>query len=196
MPGEIIDILLAYKYAILLPLTIIEGPLVMMVAGFAIRLGGLEFWPTYVLVMIGDLLADIMWYCVGYFWGMPFVRKWGKYLSISEHKVETVERFFHRHSIKILVISKLTMGFGFALVTLIAAGMVKIPFLKYLTLNLVGGFIWTAILMAIGYFFGNAYLSIDHVLGRISVIALFIIIFFCLIGFGKYLGRRVTGTEI
>ena len=52
------------------------------------------------------------------------------------------------------------MGFGFALVTLMVAGMLRVPLKDYIPLNLLGGFIWTAVLVAIGYFFGDIYSSI------------------------------------
>ena len=49
------------------------------------------------------------------------------------------------------------MGFGFAVVTLMVAGMLKVSFKRYVVINLFGGFIWTAMLLVIGYFFGNIY---------------------------------------
>jgi membrane protein DedA with SNARE-associated domain len=52
------------------------------------------------------------------------------------------------------------MGLGFAVVTLTVAGMLKVPFKNYFLLNLFGGFIWTAFLITLGYFFGNFYVLI------------------------------------
>jgi membrane protein DedA with SNARE-associated domain len=35
------------------------------------------------------------------------------------------------------------------------AGLLKVPFSRYFTINLVGGFVWIFALMMIGYYFGN-----------------------------------------
>jgi membrane protein DedA with SNARE-associated domain len=195
MYPPLVATLLYYRYGILIPLAVIEGPFVMLIAGFVVRLGGFDFIPAYFCLLVGDFIADMGWYLVGYFWGMKFVRRWGKYVNVSEENIKKLEHFFHHHSAKILIISKLTMGFGFAVVTLIAAGLVKIPFKKYFLLNLIGGFIWTAVLMGIGYFFGNAYVSVNNIFERVSIVALFIIILTCLFGFGKYLGKRFVETS-
>ena len=92
------------------------------------------------------------------------------------------------------------MGFGFALVTLITAGIAKVPFKKYLLFNVSGQFIWTAILLLIGYFFGNLYYTIDKSFRDVSLVALAIIIVVLIYGFGRYvskrLGERLTKEEI
>lgn len=190
MAEHLISLLEQYRYAIIIPATLVEGPLVMMISGFIIKLGYLSFFPTYICLMIGDTIADIIWYVIGYFYGDSFVKKFGKYFSVTEEKVAAVKKLFHKHHDYILPISKITMGFGFAVVTLLVAGIAKVPFRRYLFLNLIGQFFWTGALMAVGYFFGQLYVTIDNVLGRITIIGLFIIFFFALIGFGKYMKTR------
>ena len=64
--------------------------------------------------------------------------------------MDKIEVFFHKHQDKILFISKITMGFGFAVATLFTAGLVKIPFKKYAMFNFLGGFVWTGFLLAVG----------------------------------------------
>jgi membrane protein DedA with SNARE-associated domain len=114
----------------------------------------------YIALVSGDFVADIGWYCVGRFGGRPIVLKWGHRFGITLKSIEKIEERFKRYHDKILIISKLTMGFGFALVTLVVAGMLRVSFKKYAVLNLIGGFVWTAVLLLVGYFFGNIYASI------------------------------------
>ncbi len=192
---QFIAFILHYKYFIMVLLSLVEGPAVMMASGFFLKLGYVSFLPAYFFLMLGDLMADAGWYAVGYFLGEPFIRRFGKYVSITEEKIATVKRIFHKYQISILFMSKITMGFGFALVTLITAGIVKIPFRRYIAMNLIGQFVWTALLMSVGYFFGNLYLAIDNWFGRLSVFVLFVIVFLCLLGFGKYVRGRFTKTN-
>lgn len=154
--------LFAYRYLIILPLVVIEGPLVMLICGFLIRLGFFEFWLTYLLLVVGDLIGDVVWYYAGKWGARPIANRYGKYLGIAYEDIERFERFFEIHGTKILLISKLTMGFGLASVTLVSAGAARVPMRSYLTLNLIGGFFWTGFLITIGYFFGNVYFSIGE----------------------------------
>lgn len=150
----------ASRYILLFLGAIFEGPLLMVTSGFLYRVGALDLIPMYVALVSGDFVADIGWYFVGRFGGRPMIAKFGHHFGITEESVAKIQERFHKYHEKILIISKLTMGFGFALVTLVVAGMLHTPFKKYVILNLVGGFVWTAMLLLVGYFFGNIYVSI------------------------------------
>jgi membrane protein DedA with SNARE-associated domain len=184
--------ILAYRYWVLLPLTIIEGPVVMLFCGFIVRLGGLELIPTYFLLMAGDFVGDILWYGIGRYGARSLLERFGYFLSVSLADIDRFERLFRKYSIKILFISKITMGFGFALATLMAAGAAHTPFRKYALINILGGFIWTGLLMAVGYFFGNAYLAINTGLRDVLLVALLISAFFALRGVNRYLRKRFS----
>ncbi|MEA2715615.1 MAG: hypothetical protein QOG91_643 [Candidatus Parcubacteria bacterium] len=181
-------------YAIIVFISFVEGPLLAMVCGLLVKLGDFHFIPVYVALMAGDLIGDTVWYGIGYHFGHRFVKRFGKYLSITEQGVSTIERIFHKYKSSILLVSKVTMGFGFALVTLITAGMVKIPFGRYLAMNILGQFIWTGILISLGYWFGHLYTEVDSIFGKISVLSLFIVASAGLFGYGKYLKKRVAKT--
>ena len=190
-----VQLILHSRYIIIFLLTIIEGPLIMMVSGFLLRLGYLDFLPTYACLMAGDLVGDIAWYSVGYYLGTPFIRKFGKFFSVNEEQIEIVRRIFHKRKNSILFISKITMGFGFALVTLITAGLVHIPFKRYFTINFFGQFIWTAILIYVGYAFGHVYAQVNDAIGKIFIAGLLLLFFLALIGFGRYLRAKMSNTH-
>ncbi len=180
-----------YKYLILFPLAIIEGPILMVASGFFLKLGYFEFWPLYLILMAGDLTGDVVWYGVGYFGGYGFIKKFGRFFSITEELITLIGDFFHRHQSKILLISKITMGFGFALVTLITAGIVKIPFKKYFFFNAAGQLVWTGFLLSLGYFFGNVFLQLNRIFGLISAFAFFILVLTTLYGLSRYFRKKM-----
>ena len=180
-----------YKYLLLIVLTPLQGPVVMMLSGIFLRLEVFEFWPAYFALMIGDLIGDTLWYGVGYYLGHPFIRKFGRFFSITEEHIKTLERLFKHYHNRILILSKVTMGFGFALVTLVAAGLSRVPFKKYILLNAVGQIFWTALLMGLGYFLGHLYTNVDSLLGKFTTIAILVILFAGIIGFGKYIRGNI-----
>jgi membrane protein DedA with SNARE-associated domain len=110
--------------------------------------------------MAGDFVADLGWYAVGRFGARTLINRFGHMFNITPAVINKVEGRFKTYQDKILFISKITMGFGFALATLIVAGMLHVPFKRYALLNFFGGFIWTAFLLFVGYFFGNIYDSL------------------------------------
>ena len=151
-----------------------------------LRLNFFYFWPIYLSLMLGDFVADLGWYWVGFYGGRHFVERFGKYFSLTPDVIEKVEDFFHKHQDKILFISKITMGFGFAVATLFVAGLVRIPFKKYALFNFLGGFIWTGILLSLGYFFGNLYAVLNSGFKIVFIIGLAIFMIAALYGGGRY----------
>lgn len=163
----------------------------MVVCGFLLRLGVFSFWPIYLFLVLADFIGDLGWYGVGYYGARKFVPRWGKYLSITPDILEKLERLFEKHHDKILITSKITMGFGFALATLVAAGMARVSLKKYAIYNFLGGLVWTAILLAVGYFFGHLYTMIDKSLKIIFVIFITSLIIGGFYGAGKYLKQSL-----
>jgi membrane protein DedA with SNARE-associated domain len=175
-----------YRYLLTFVLAIAEGPMVMVASGILLRLGFFYFWPIYLSLMLGDFAADLAWYWVGFYGGRRFVERFGKYFSLTPEVLERLENFFHKHQDKILFISKITMGFGFAMATLLTAGIVRIPFRRYALFNFLGGFVWTGILLFLGYFFGNLYAVLNKGFKIVFIIGLAVLMVGLLYGGGRY----------
>jgi membrane-associated protein len=190
-PATILTLVLQYRYPILVPAAFLAGFPVGMVAGVAMRLGYLDFATAYLCLMLGELIGDALWYGIGYQWGENFVKRFGKYVGITHDNVEMAKKFFRVYDQRILFSSKLTTGFGFAIPILFTAGLSRVSFRRYMMANISGQFIWTGGLIAIGYFFGNLYVSVNNVFEKVSTISLFVIVIACLFGFARYLWSRV-----
>lgn len=175
------------KYALVFIGCIIEGPVVMLSAGFLYRLGQFDIIPLYFCLMAGDFVADVIWYAVGRFGARHLVKFLGKFLNITPEILLKIEKRFKTYQNKILFISKITMGFGFALATLVVAGILRVDFKKYAILNLLGGFIWTALLLLVGYFFGNVYDSITGPAKGIFIVASIIFVVYGIWAINRYL---------
>lgn len=145
------------KYILLFAGSYIEGTVVMLTGGVLVRLGQVEFWPTYVALLAGDFLADIMWYFIGYFGARKAVLRWGHLADLTPAVLEKIEKRFHTYHTWVLVISKLTMGFGLAAGTLMVAGMMRISFLRFCVINFLGGVVWVYLVLTVGYYFGNVF---------------------------------------
>lgn len=158
-------------YGVIIALACAEGPWLSLILGVLIRLGFFLFWPVYAALMAGDLIGDVVWYHIGRKYGHGFIARHGARFGITEGGVERMSGLFHKHKDWVLFVSKISNGFGLALVTLMTAGMVRIPFWRYMLINFIGQFIWTGLLVGIGYFFSHMYLTVNNLLGRMALIA-------------------------
>lgn len=153
------NLLFFSKYVIAFLGTIIEGPIVTFMSGFLLKMGYFDFVPLYLCLFGGDFVADIGWYSVGRFGARKVLNKYGRFLKLTPETIEKIENKFKDNQQKIIFTSKITMGLS--LPTLIVAGMMHVPFKKYIKVVFLGGLLWTGILLGIGYFFAHIYVNID-----------------------------------
>ena len=141
-----------YGYAIMLPLMIIEGPVVTLLSAMMASLGAFNVWMVLTLSIAGDMIGDVVLYGLGYKYGMNFVRGFGKYIGITERLVGKMEKYFLKHGGKTIFAVKSTTGLCWA--TFVAAGIAKMDFKKYIKYSFYGGIVWSSFLVAMGYFYG------------------------------------------
>ncbi len=188
----LVGLIVQYKYAILVPGALFLGPSVSLVSGFFVRLGDLEIIPAYIALMAGELIGDVLWYWIGYRYGERFLKRFGRFVSITEKHVQIAQSLFRRYHTSILFISKITMGFGFAIAILFSAGLSRVPFRWYMTVNILGQFFWSAILLGAGYALGQVYVNLGGILERTILIAFGVILVGLFVGFARYAAGQVA----
>jgi membrane protein DedA with SNARE-associated domain len=190
---QIILLLTAHKYLFLFPVVVVEGPIITVIAGFLSSLGLLNIFIAYAVVVGGDIVGDIMYYALGYYGRQRFAKRWGRFLGITSERVERLEKHFEKHSGKTLVIGKLSQGVG--AVVLVAAGIARVPFRKFIWYNFVPTLPKSLILLLIGYYVGESYIKISSYLdyaaiGTVVAAIIFIVIYFMMRKVSKkYAGR-------
>ncbi len=176
MENYLIQLLLTYKYAILIPIAFFEGHIISLIAGFLARMGYLNPFIAGAFIVIGNLLGDIVLYWIGYYKGEKIIKKWGGYIHVSEESFQKSHQLFHKYRNYVLFLSKITNGFGLSMAVLFTAGAARIPFGVYLWWNILGECAWTGLLIAIGYFFGQLYSVANNVILRVGLVVFGILI--------------------
>ena len=167
---HITQLLVAYKYFILFPIVVVEGPIATVIAGLIISLGYLNFLVAYLVIVAGDVAGDCIYYAIGRFGREHFIERWGKYIGLNPQRVIHVEKHFDKHGSKTLFIGKMAHGIGS--IFLVAAGMVKMPFSRFVSANLLATFIKSLILILIGYYFGQSLEKINSAFEFISALSI------------------------
>ncbi len=147
-----------YGYFILFPLAVIEGPMVAVVAGFLSFLGLMNIFIAYAIIMIGDVVGDSGYYMAGRWGGNYFSR----YFTKHAEKISKVKTYFETHQRKAIALSKLFHGIG--ITGLLAAGSLKIPYKRYITICFLTTAAQSVVLFAIGILFGHTYIQLNRYL--------------------------------
>jgi len=160
--------LIQYKYLLLFPVLVVEGPIITVIAGFLVSLGDLDFLRTYVLAVTADLLGDTLYYTAGRFGAHRFVGRWGKYLGVTWCQIERFKRHFERRVGTSLLLGKLTHGVGGLI--LLAAGVAEVPYGDFLWFNLLGTLPKSLLFLLVGFYFGHGYQRINTYLNVLALI--------------------------
>jgi len=170
-----------FKYFLLFPIVVIEGPIITVIAGYLSQQKILNFFIAYIVVIISDLVGDALYYTMGRWGRNGLIDKWGKYIGLSRERISSLDIHFEKHSGKTILLSKLAHGVG--AIILVAAGASGMPFGKFIFYNFVGSIPKSLALMIVGYFFGHAYNKINEYfdsagLAILGITILAIIIYF------------------
>jgi len=179
-PG--IVVLMAIESSIL-PL---PSELVMPPAGYWIAKGKMNLWLVLLCGTLGSVIGALANYWVAQLLGRAFVRRFGRYVLLSERSLERAERFFAAHGEISTLVGRLLPVIRHLIS--IPAGIARMPLGRFATFTAVGAFAWCVVLTGIGYFLGrnenvlrNA--EVQRYVSRVLVILIPLIV----VGLGVYI---------
>ena len=186
--GQLLPWLIQFRYPLIFPIMVVEGPIITVLAGFLVSLGYLELVPTYLLAVVADLFGDTLYYAVGRTGGDRLVGRWSRHPDSVLGRVVRLKDHFARHAGKTLLMGKLTHGAGGFV--LVAAGVAKVPYGTFLWFNFLGTLPKSLAFLLVGYYFGHSYRQISAYLNDVALTTI-ILVFFAALAFAFY-GIRWT----
>ncbi len=186
---SLILLLTKYGYFILFPLAAFEGPIISLAVGFLIYLGYFKFLTAYAILLLGDLIPDTIYYYIGRFGSKrKIMEKYGSRLNI-------IEKLWLEHGKKTMFFSKL--AYTLSVPFLISAGLVKMPYRKFISYAFPVTLFQYGVLIALGYFLGHSYQIAERYIQYTYVIVAAILILFIIsyILITKYARKRIKEME-
>jgi membrane protein DedA with SNARE-associated domain len=159
--------LAVWLYLLLAFLVAIEGPIATLAAAVASATGYLDPKLVFVSASIGNMSADILWYSFGYLGKIELLGRYSGLLGIKQDTILRLKQGIHDHVGKFLFVAKLTLGL--IVPTLIAAGMARVPWRRWIGLLFLGEGIWTGSLVLAGYYYGQYIMTIEKGLRWVSI---------------------------
>lgn len=155
--------------------------------GGAIASGGIpgtEQHPSLLLVIalgtLAELVGSFISYYIGRVGGKPLVRRWGRYVLVTEGDVARAERFLVGRGAWALPVARM-LPFVRAFASIVA-GLVDIPPVRFGVLSLIGTLIYVVVLSSIGYSLGGEWSKLNHSLSVASYILVAVVVVL-LVGF-------------
>lgn len=142
---------------ILLALGIIALPVpeetLMMVTGLLIARGELKPLETMLAALLGSMTGITTSYLIGRTAGTFFLTKYGKWIGITESRMQKAHNWFEHYGKWTLLIGYFIPGVRHF--TGIIAGVTTLEFKQFALFAYTGALLWVSLFLSIGYFFGN-----------------------------------------
>ena len=149
-----------WNYFILSFLIVLQGPAATLLGGAAANAGLLRPQFVFLAGIIGNLIADVLWYSVGSRGKTEWFLKRGNRFGVRHEHIDRLSRGLDQHAVKILLMAKLS--FGLAVPTLLVTGITRVPWRKWFPIVFIGEAAWTGMLVAVGYFATEAIKQMEY----------------------------------
>jgi len=151
----------AWTYAVLFAIVFAETGLVvtpflpgdslLFAAGAVCAIGDLNVWFLGALLFVAAVLGDTVNYHIGKYIGPPAFS--GRFRWLKKEHLERTQKFFDKYGGKAIVLARFV-----PIVRTFApfvAGVGTMNYAKFITYNVLGGFLWVFLFVGAGYLFGN-----------------------------------------
>ncbi|MSN96740.1 DedA family protein [Campylobacter sp. FMV-PI01] len=155
----------------------------MIPAGYLASQGKMNIFIAWLTGTFGSLMGALFNYFLCFFFGRNLIKKYGKYIRITQEKMAKFEAFFDKHGEISTFNCRLIPGIRQYIS--LPAGLAKMNLIRFSIFTTLGAGIWVAILIAIGYFLGANEEALKQKLHIITLIVFVFVIFSFILYFIK-----------
>jgi membrane-associated protein len=152
---------LAFGEAAFLLGMVLPGETALLVGGFLAARGVLSLPVMIVVAVVCAIAGDSVGYAVGHKVGPPLKVSWAG-RRVGPHRWAKAEAFLHKHGGKAVFLGR-AVAVMRALVPGLA-GMSRMPYRTFFPWNALGGLLWGAGCVLVGYFFAQSLTAVEHLL--------------------------------
>ena len=196
--GTLAPVLDSYGYLAVGGLLFVEdfgvpapGETILIAAAVYAGTGQLNIVAVVVIGFLAALAGDNVGFAIGRFGGRALVLRFGRYVFLTEERLDKAEGFFTRHGGKVVTIARFVEGLRQA--NGIVAGLAKMPWRRFLAFNALGAALWVATWSAVGYLAGNNLTAIYEQLQGYELYLLAALGVLVVVLIGRRLWRRTRG---
>jgi membrane protein DedA with SNARE-associated domain len=127
-------------------------------------------------------------FAIGHFGGRALALRWGRYVFLTEARLDKAEAFFNRHGAWIITVARFIEGLRQA--NGIIAGTTGMRWLRFLAFNALGAALWVGTWVSVGYLAGSHIDTIYNYITRYSYYVLIALVVVITALIARHLVRR------
>ncbi|MCJ8011733.1 DedA family protein [Paenibacillus sp. KQZ6P-2] len=143
------------------------GETTMAYAGYLSYEGKLHFGLLILLAFLGTTIGITITYFIGLKLGLPFIKRYGKWVLLTEHKIERAQKWFNKYGKGLIFIGYFIPGArhfsGYF------SGIINLSFRKFALYAYSGALFWVVLFLSIGKLFGPQWNHVFHLAEKYSV---------------------------
>ncbi|HEV2344800.1 MAG TPA: DedA family protein [Actinocrinis sp.] len=143
------------------------GETVLIAASVYAGAGRLNVVAVGLIGFAAAVLGDNLGYGIGRFGGRTLALRWGRYVFLTEERLDKAEAFFTRHGGKIVTVARFIEGLRQA--NGIIAGITGMRWLRFVAFNALGAALWVSTWTSVGYLAGNHITTIYNDVNRYAL---------------------------
>jgi membrane protein DedA with SNARE-associated domain len=163
----------------------VPGETVLIAAAVYAGTGRLNVIAVGVIGFAAAVLGDNIGFAIGHYGGRTLVLRWGRYVRLTQERLDKAEIFFQRHGAWIITVARfievLRQANG------IVAGTTGLRWRRFLAFNALGAALWVGTWVSLGYLAGN---HIDAIYRDITRYSYYLLIALALV-LAAYIARHV-----
>jgi membrane protein DedA with SNARE-associated domain len=148
----------------------VPGETVLIAAAVYAGAGRLNVVAVGVVGFAAAVIGDNIGFAIGHFGGRAAALRWGRYVFLTEERLDKAAGFFDRHGAWIITVARFIEGLRQA--NGIIAGITGMRWLRFLAFNALGAALWVGTWVSVGYLAGSHIDTIYSYVTRYSSYAL------------------------
>ena len=138
----------------------VPGETILIAGAIFAGAGRINIVALGVVAFFAAVTGDNIGFAIGHFGGRALALRFGKYVFLTEERLDKAERFFDRRGSIVITFARFVEGLRQA--NGIIAGITGMHWLRFVIFNAIGAALWVGTWITIGYFAGNNITTIYH----------------------------------
>jgi len=142
--------------------------------GYLVSQSKLTFWGAVLAGTVGGTFGSIASYALGNWGGLPLLLRYGRYVHITESRLEQATRWFDHYGEKTVFFARLLP----VIRTFISlpAGIARMNFGRFVVYTFLGSLPWSALLTYVGVKLGENWRAIEPLFRQFDIVIILAVI--------------------
>ncbi|MGH9493729.1 MAG: DedA family protein [Candidatus Sulfotelmatobacter sp.] len=153
----------------------VPGETILLIASFlAYSEHDLQLPWIIVVATIAATIGDNIGFALGYYGGRPLFERYRAFFRIPETTLHRGENLFARYGAVTVFFGRFV--FGMRVIAGPMAGVLRMPWRKFLVFNFLGAAVWVTVISGAGYLFGQHWGRLERNIKRLDLVAVAVVV--------------------